>query len=80
MTKPLHLQQSRYKVLHCRVVSSRAQDGYAVNYWFIHDTENPKYEHYGTVPRDEAYRTRKAAVEVLTERLAATAYLKRERQ
>ena len=71
--KPLHLQQKRYNVRRCRIVSARAQDGYAVNYWYIHDTEYDNNEWLKdlcpTVEKYRTFRTRKEAVKALIIRL-----------
>lgn len=78
--KPLHLQQERYKVRSCRVVSARAQGGYAVNYWYIHDTEYDDNEWLNdlcpTVGKYRTFRTRKDAVKALNIRLVQSERIK----
>ena len=71
--KPLHLQQKRYLVRRCQVPSKKALGGYAVNYWYIHDTEYDNNDWLKdlcpTVEKYRTFRTRKDAVGKLTLRL-----------
>lgn len=67
--KPLHLQQKRYEVRPCRVPSKRAKSGYAVNYWYIHDTERDVNQDLPLLGKWRAFKTRKQAVAFLNKSL-----------
>jgi hypothetical protein len=54
---------TRYEVRPCKARSTRAQNGYAVNLWYIHDneTDNELERHEPTVDRHRTFKTRRSA-------------------
>ena len=55
----------RYEVRPCKVSSDRALDGYAHNFWYIHDNETDEKSMLPTIDRRRTFRTRRKATAAL---------------